>query len=341
MPIQGDRKHRDTLLNATDPHKRQAIEDRTAPKGLWCQPINEKGGCEYVYPDNPSSTNAQIVIGRDRDASLESGFGGKGYTQCGMIDLVAGRMSSYRNEDGEYGPPDSNIYVGSNFFADAARVYISQKTEIDDYFGLARGSERVTSKAKSGIGIKADHVRIIGREHIKIITGLAKVEGASRSGELNAGGGVIDTAGRIDLIAGNYTEERSVGAIASLIRNAIQKLIKKERVQTLQPIPKGDNLVMALEEILDVLTSITSMIYANQKGIMELSTAVAQHWHPAPPTVATPEASLGASIIPTFFQALEGFLSQPSMQYNIGVVSLNHLKPLSPRYINSRHCFAT
>ena len=65
--------------------------------------------------------------------------------------------------------------VGNNFALDASRIYISQKCDIDHYFGLSPGDTgRKTGEA--GIGIKSDHVRVIGRETVKIHAGAGQFE---------------------------------------------------------------------------------------------------------------------------------------------------------------------
>lgn len=74
-------------------------------------------------------------------------------------------MSSTNASDG------SN--VDNSFQTDAARIYISQLTDIDANFGIDPGKTGYM-KERSGIGIKADGVRVIGREGIKLITGVCR-----------------------------------------------------------------------------------------------------------------------------------------------------------------------
>ena len=70
-------------------------------------PSNQGFGCKRIEEDVPDfhyaecegmhmegENNSYIVLGRDRPGSIFSGLGGDGETNCGMIDLVAGRMSS-------------------------------------------------------------------------------------------------------------------------------------------------------------------------------------------------------------------------------------------------------
>ena len=86
-------------LSGLPKKKRKLIENpRTlAPEltGVACDNIEEplptyiEAPCESVVKNNNGS---YIVLGRDRPASLVSGYGGKGDTQCASIDLVAGRQ---------------------------------------------------------------------------------------------------------------------------------------------------------------------------------------------------------------------------------------------------------
>ena len=154
-------------------------------------PNLNRGQSEKVIKNE---NNSWIVLGRDRPASRITGYGGMGGTQCGSIDLVVGRMSSVK------GGPKANIFVDPNFESDAARIYISQKTNIDKNFNLVKGNVGM-SKAKSGIGIKADAVRIVGREGIKLVT---------RTDKKNSQGGKIQATAGIDLIAGNDDSKQKI-----------------------------------------------------------------------------------------------------------------------------------
>lgn len=109
-------------------------------------------------------------------------MGGKGHTQAGSIDFVVGRMAS---------KPKDGVYVDSNFEIDAARIYLSQKTDVDKNFNLPNGSSG-PAEAKSTVSLKADGIRIIGREGIKFVVG---------TDARNSQGGVVDTTFGIELLA--------------------------------------------------------------------------------------------------------------------------------------------
>jgi len=71
------------------------------------------------------------VLGRDRPSDRTSGYGGSGDTGASSIDIVTGRF-------GDKTEPLSGeqVYVDANLKRDAARIYISQRADIDDYFKL-------------------------------------------------------------------------------------------------------------------------------------------------------------------------------------------------------------
>ena len=82
--------------------------------------------------------NAFIVLGRDRAGHFSAGYGAKGYSGAGTIDIVVGRMSS--EMCGPQPTVNESTHVNPSFFADAARIYISQMTDIDVNFQLADGT---------------------------------------------------------------------------------------------------------------------------------------------------------------------------------------------------------
>ena len=212
---------------------------------------------EIFYKKSPDEKVVQnagsfIVLGSDRPGSDRDGYGTFASGKAASIDLVVGRMSSANKGDG----PNRPAWVDNSFSADAARIHISQLTDIDHNFGLAENSSP-QSISRSGIGIKADAVRIIGREGVKIISGGGQgVEGFSNKGETNSLGGKIrQPSPEISLIAGNSTEDRVVwGGFFN----------PRERIKGLQPIPLGyatRDAFMELSEILDLtIASIQVML---------------------------------------------------------------------------------
>ena len=207
-------------------------------------PTYDQAPCEKVVSGD---NNAFVILGRDRPYSFGSGKGAHG-GKCGRIHLIAGLASaSDLNEDATTGP---------NLITDAATVYISQRTNIDEYFGIPEGTN-VPSKDKSGIGIKADHVRIIGREHVKIYAGSAQnvsktskplknILGLNR--ERNSKGGDTASRGRIDLIADNYND--------------------------IQPAVKGQNLIEYLQRMHDQISDLVAEVNEINRRAIKMNNAL-------------------------------------------------------------------
>ena len=72
-------------------HKNQGPNSINGAPGIYPVPEFNLTAGEKVICHN----NSWIVLGKDRDASSKSGFGGQGSKDAFMIDLVAGRASSY------------------------------------------------------------------------------------------------------------------------------------------------------------------------------------------------------------------------------------------------------
>jgi len=178
------------IANVANKETRDMVEKGVS--SYFCANVDEKipafddAPCEKVISGNH---NAFVVLGRDRHASWASGHGGHGMLQCGMIDLVAGRgqlVIANNKKENPKNPLEGVGFVGPMFHSDAARVYITQKAEdIDMYFSLSQ-SGGPTSINKSAVAAKADQIRIIGREKVRIYCGRGKFEGFEKGvGETN------------------------------------------------------------------------------------------------------------------------------------------------------------
>ena len=191
--------------------------------------------------------NAQITFGTDRPSNRGSGKGALGAQGTNTIDIVVGRMAK---ADGGEGTKDGTL-VNNNFFADAARVYISQLTDIDRNFALVKGSGPQLEN-RSAIGLKADGIRIIGLEGVKIVTGRSRATGFGKTGETNVVGGAVPAAGPIDLIAGNNTDSKTVWG---------GMFHPNEEIKGLQPLVKGKNMVHAMQELYQIVGEIWSGLF--------------------------------------------------------------------------------
>lgn len=241
--------------------------------------------------------NSWIVLGRDRaheeKASRASGYGGIGHTQCGSIDMVVGRMAPFPRAVGEDGKritvdPIFNLTKkGKQVLCDAARIYISQKTDVDKNFMLKEGKVGI-AEARSAIALKADGVRIMAREGIKLVT---------HADRMNSQGGTITRVRGVDIIAGNQTTGPKFD---------------------LQPMVKGNNLRECIEEMSEVLSDVCGTVAHIITNMAELNVALSTHFHPSPffgaPTMPSPtlmpmaiESLVKLSAIDTFSVAAQKF----------------------------------
>ena len=248
--------------------------------------------------------NTFIVMGRDRPGSRLSGYGGTGTTQAGTIDLVAGRLGPLVR---------ANVWADNDFLRDSARVYISQKTNIDDNFVLSDGKVG-NSRGKSGIGIKADAVRIIAREGIKLVTG---------TDAQNSKGGTVDSVVGIDLIAGNDG-----------------KIAKKAGEDGLQPIVKSKNAEEALDKVLKLVSSLGGIMSAFLQAQMKYNSILGTHFHTSPfygsPTTSSSTASSGASDaqVNLMNDCISGLQKHKA---NISSIRNTYLMTHGKKYIGSRY----
>lgn len=265
-----------------------------------------------------NSNNSWIVLGRDRWGMRCSGYGGRGDTQAGSIDIVVGRMSANAVEENSEG---EKIWVDPNFRTDAARIYISQKTDVDLNFGLAAGSigspglappdslpnPDLTKKSpRSAIALKADGLRFIAREGIKLIT---------RTDGFNSQGGSIESIAGVDIIAGNDDSD-------------------------LQPMVKGKNLLEAFRRVvvhIDDLNGIVDSLLAHQTTFNE---QLANHFHFSPfwGIATTPSPAAANAGIKTGIDHFSQTKRSLSLQKaNLANFRLTYLEQAGDKYINSRY----
>ena len=302
------------------------------------QPTYEKAGSEKI---EKGRNNTYIIQGRDRPGVLQSGYGGKGATQSGRIDLIAGLASSYRHLDRTYGPPNKQTVVNPNFAIDAARVYISQRADIDEYMGLAPVTGQPEGN-RSAIGLKADQIRIHSRQDIKIVTGRGRFEGLGGDGEGLSTGGINDVTGKISFIAGNFTEDEEY--LSFNILEAHKGL--KSRKRKLQPVPKGDNLVMCLHDIVELISQLSQFVGLNTALIRNLNNNFMSHAHPlAPPMTGPVNSSLPfavtAAINNESTNATRKHFSNGLGMIKNTYLSLNDNPAKGALFINSNFVFTT
>tara|TARA_R110002051_G_scaffold296227_3_gene362270 strand:+ start:558 stop:1460 length:903 start_codon:yes stop_codon:yes gene_type:complete len=201
--------------------------------------------CEKVI----SNANSFIVLGRDRPSGRLSGYGGLGATGAHSIDLVAGRRAPGA-------PKDQEVYVNPNFIVDAARIYIAEKTDVDENFRITSNNSP-NAIGRSAIALKADAVRIMADDSgIKLIT---------RVNNRNSNGKLINRSLGVDLIGGNDDSD-------------------------LQSMVKGENLVSFLNVLIKQISDTNGLVMQMAKSLIVyeagILTALGAPW-PGNATIAT------------------------------------------------------
>ena len=155
---------------------------------------------------------------------------------------------------------------------DAARVYITQLSDVDENFAIVETDKGIgTIKNRSAVAVKADSVRLIARDGgIKLVTQ-----------EIGTGNSVFSTPNNakqpngIDIIAANDDTY-------------------------LQPMVLGQNLVNFLIDLLGSLDNVVGTVAQLESDLMSLSSALMFHTHPQTgpaagvPTAFSPEVTMAS-----------------------------------------------
>jgi hypothetical protein len=264
-----------------------------------------------------STQNCAIVIGTDRPSGIFSGYGGMGAQGANTIDLVVGRMASNPKL------PDGTM-VGNSFSGDAARIYISQLTDIDLNFGIEAGQSGQISQ-RSGIGIKADAVRVIGREGVKIVSGRSfEFSGHGLFGEQNGRGGkIMSPAPPIELIAGNVKTDTGFLAMVGLAPS-------KRR---LQGVGKGENIRDAFRDLGDLLDEMWAGLFLLSfiNTITFSAIGATFPWPPLVAVLAAASANIGTFVMPSLHHT----------RVNKVLWDVNYTQPFGDKFVASKNVFAT
>jgi hypothetical protein len=254
--------------------------------------------------------NSYIVLGKDRSGTLKQGYGAQvlNTTECAAIDLVVGRWGSPFVKNDATGKPEQNN-VHPNFDRDAARIYISQKADIDTYMKLVPGRTNESmagmnnSVAKSAIGLIADEIRLSARGGVKIVTTHSERSHGAFNKAFPKG---------VDLIAGNDDRD-------------------------LQPMVKGKNLIQCLNTIIDQISDINGVVNTMMRNQQVFQTILMGHTHISPvgPTSPSVEVIVGGAQ-----KNIKDILSNVDaglQKANIAMDKLNYFLPVSANYILSRY----
>ncbi|MED5473353.1 MAG: hypothetical protein VX824_05550 [Pseudomonadota bacterium] len=314
---------------------------------------------EYIKGSN----NTLIWLGRDRAAphatevpevfvsnnlkkSDQSGYSNQ--MGAGAIDIVVGRGAPFPLKQIQKGSP---LVVGPLFNTirpaalqgypldgghhpgmamDAARIYISQMTDIDENFKIRKpltykhaededlfekvDMESAGRTPTSGIMIKADKVRMHARQNIKLVT-----KGPDE--EVNSqGNNIAKSMPGIHLIANNGFHNNGVDEAPQ------------------QPIVLGANLEAALHSLLSLVEE-SVRITSNFLEIQDrFNMKVANHFHFSPPGMSLHDIQCSIQGIITGLETLtKGKMQAVFHDINIVNFKTRFLTNTSPDYINSRY----
>ena len=176
-------------------------------------PVFNKMNNERIIQNE--KTNSMIRLGGDRSSTGTQGYGRD--SGAAAIDLVVGltgKLARVRDKNG------ITVKTNPSPALDAARIYISERTNIDKNFDLS-ATKSPNSYGQSGIAIKADDVRIISRNTIKLITG---PDNYGSDGRLRD-----DVIEGIYLIAGNNDGQCQPMVLGDNILSCLTYIIKAAR----------------------------------------------------------------------------------------------------------------
>ena len=260
MSDTGKVRTRSAIQEPKDPMLKRKLDNASPAEEADIRGVASKETENYDTPDLILTSNERVIrkgnasikLGKDRNSNRFSGAGGKGQSHCAAIDIVAGTLGHNASSHDRKG---NKLYADPNFVLDSARIYVSQKADIDGYFRLKKpkGAGSTSSVTpRSGIAIKADNIRVIGRENIRLIT---------RTDSINSQGGELSNADKsgygIDLIAMNDPED-------------------------LQPMVKGENLKDCLNALLQVVENIGTILDNFISYQQSFNRAVQNHTHMSP-----------------------------------------------------------
>jgi hypothetical protein len=277
-------------------------------------PIYSQAPCETIYSrrSNMGFQGARIVLTKDNFGAASTGLGGAGGTKCEAIDIVAGQLSADKEIR------TSATKSRANFALDGARIYLTERGNINHYFATENSDKltAVSDNLKSGIGIKADHTLVIGRERVRILAGLGKFKGGER------------------LVTGSdkVTAKIEIGSITE---------------DDYQPAVRGENLVNYLYVMKDYVDTLAVKVDSLEKELALYRIALAGHVHVvvgAGPSTPSPSAAVEGlrGVKKLFSQKLDGVIEEfhkaKSIRQHLGTKS-GALKGVPSDYILSNTVF--
>jgi hypothetical protein len=267
-----------------------------------------------------------IVLGRDRAGAhgSERGYGLISNTECHSVDIVIGRKACDENFDIQ-----NNQGIPPDFINDAARIYVSNRSDIDQYYLLPAGKNGDSIK-RSSVSAKADVVRLIGREGIKLVAGTDQKNSQRET--------VVQFAG-IELMAGDLEKCNRV----MVTKDSREQQITEIGEGGMQPIPLGVNTVFALDQIVDKIDGLAATVSTFAMRFNMFLNGTAQHTHfdtvneffglPSLPSQDYLQVAAASSM----FMIERTITDLKLLRGTLKTFKADHLKPSGPYYINSKY----
>lgn len=324
------------------------------------------------WPEDPVKSESAKAP-NSKGQMLDSGYAS--YHNAGAIDLVVGRCAPYPVEisGGGHMSPLYNtvksktiegqvedLFDGTRHtgvIMDAARIYMSQMCKVDKYFKLEQADKIYANNgASSGIVAKADRIRLHARRDVYIHAG-----GDKDTSYDSCGYSFLDSP-KIHLMVGNgelnddsYMEDgKRKGVTRTTVEDTnldtetgrrtyrtVTQKVKTGKARQ-QPVPRGDNLAMFLDELLDTIKDSFEVINNVLIEQNKLNQLFANHIHGTAVGLTTqcPVSQVGNAI--STAQYARCMISAFQAVYNnIPALKMNYLKKSGFKYINSRNVTVT
>lgn len=203
-----------------------------------------KAGEKVITGD---SKNSGIILGRDSPNGYGTGESAVGNANCSSIELVVGRGTAIADKR-----PPSNKLVDASTYYDAAKIYISERTNIDSAFNY-KGVIPGTALYQSAIALKADQVRLFSRGHTIIASGMDNIPKENTTNDPKAPQFTKRDHSGIYLVANN--------------------------TGGLQPLVKGQNLKEYLEKMSDQIIILHGLLSKFIEYQQEYNRRISEHRH--------------------------------------------------------------
>jgi len=244
--------------------------------GIDGAPLNQKLPV-LNHPNQPGmevvgNGSAHIEIGVDRINDREGFQYGSGNGMIGQMGSSAIRLTAGLASVDQHRGRTPDTPVNPNAFRDAAMCYISQNANVDEEFKCSG----INVRNRSCVVTKADEIRTIARSTLKLITS---------DEPLNSKGRPLRSVGSIQFIAGNVPVIDSDGRPSKLpgVRTSVPPggLPTGQEVtfNVLQPVPRGELLVAALDEIIDRISQLSDTMYNMWEVQSRFNAVLKDHTH--------------------------------------------------------------